>query len=315
MADLILEISTRHEHRYVPLDRPVIRVGRALDNDVILPDPTVSPHHFVIKRDLEGHLVLHPLGDENGIRIGRDRLERPLTLDATPLSLEAGRTHLRILPTDHPVAPTRRLSCQGGTPCLFGSWAAASGLLILFLALSAVDNYLATPERLTWESFGRDQTVIVLAVLAISAGLTLLIRWTAHRWEPASAVSFVSLMLLLATLIDQIAAFLDYYFSTAAIGFIGELGWSFAIAPIALLWFLIRINHAGTTSSLIIVLALLAPAAYFQTKQAMTYYGWFDTFSKKAHYPSEIYPVDIREQVSLDIDTYIETMRTRLANE
>ena len=315
MAGLILEITTRHEHRYVPLDQPVLRVGRALDNDIILSDPTVSPHHFVIKRDPTGDFVLHSTSDENGIRIGRERLDRPLSLDGGPLSFEAGRTHLRILPTDHPVEPTRRLSCQGGTPCLFGSWPVALGLLSFFLALSVVDNYLATPERLDWESFGRDQTVIVLVVLAISAGLTLLIRLIAHRWEPAPAVSFVSLMLLLATLLDQIAAFTDYFFATAATGFVTELGWVFVIAPFALLWFLIRINHAGTASSLILVLALMAPAAYFQTKQAMNYYGWFGTFSKRAHYPTEIFPVDLRKNESVEIDTYIEDMRTSLANE
>lgn len=315
MAGLILEIQTRHEHRYIPLDKPLIRVGRALDNDIILSDPTVSPHHFVIKRSAHQGYVLHPLSDENGIHVGREKLLQPLALSDEVRTFIAGRTRLRVLPRDHPVERTRPLNCPHGTGCLFGSWLPAWGLLIVFLAVSAVDNFLATPEHLNWESFGRDQTVIVLVVLAITSGLTLLVRLTAQRWEPASALSFVCLMLLLATVFDQATVFLDYFFSTSVFGFFADLGWSFLVAPAALLWFMIRINHGSTASSMIITLALLTPAAYFQSQQVITHYGLFDTFGKNAYYPSELYPFDIRRQETLPVDQYISDMEKRFAGE
>ena len=131
MAGLILEIATRHEHLYVPIDKPLLRVGRALDNDVILNDPTLSPHHFVIKRTPDHGYVLYPLSDENGIHLGRETLERPIRLDAEAITLTAGRTRFRVLPRDYPVQATRPMACQRGARCVFGSWFPAWMLLIV----------------------------------------------------------------------------------------------------------------------------------------------------------------------------------------
>jgi hypothetical protein len=308
MAKLILEITTRGDQRYIPIDRPLLRVGRALDNDVILSDPTVSPHHFLIKRDAAGDYWLHSLSEENGTYVGRKAVTSPVALTDDALSFEAGRTRLRVLHDDATVAPTRLLSCRTGRTCLFDSWAWAWALFALFIGISLVDNYLSTPRTLDWESFGRDQTVIVSVVLAISAGVAVLVRLIAHRWEPAGAVSFVCLMLLIATLLDQLASFGDYFFSTSAVGFSFDMAWSFLIGPVALYWFLVRINHANALSGIIITLALMTPAAYFQSRQLINHYGLFDTFSKKAHYPTELHFLEIRRGPTLSIREFVSEM-------
>jgi hypothetical protein len=305
MAGLILEVTYRHETRYIPLTRPVTRLGRGLDNDVILNDPTVSAHHLVIKADAAGQLWLHPISDENGVTRNGRVVDEPLPLGSEPLVAEAGRTQLRILPTDHPVAATRRLRCSSGALCLFGSWLSAALLFGAFTLVSLVDNYWSTPQRLTWDSFGRDQVVILTVVLLISGGLTVLVRLLAHRWEPASALSFVSLMVLLATLLDQFAAFADYALTTAFVGFTVELTWAFIIAPVAIFWFLVHVNHAGTLSSLLVALMLLTPSAYFNSREAITYFGFFGSFSDEAHYPDELHPVDIHRSPSMSSDDYI----------
>lgn len=50
------------------LDTERIRVGKADDNDVVIPDDTVSRHHFEIQRDIRGFLV-RDLGSTNGTRV------------------------------------------------------------------------------------------------------------------------------------------------------------------------------------------------------------------------------------------------------
>ena len=50
MEALILEIGTRGLHRYAPIEGEVTTIGRALDNDIILSDPTVAAHHLKIIR-------------------------------------------------------------------------------------------------------------------------------------------------------------------------------------------------------------------------------------------------------------------------
>ena len=54
-------------HRYELKESPV-RIGRALDNDIVLTDISVSRHHAVIERE-EDTWVIKDLGSRNGIRV------------------------------------------------------------------------------------------------------------------------------------------------------------------------------------------------------------------------------------------------------
>jgi len=54
--------------RHVELDRAVVSIGRALDNDVILEDPRVSRYHAQL-RQRYGRYVLYDLGSSDGTQI------------------------------------------------------------------------------------------------------------------------------------------------------------------------------------------------------------------------------------------------------
>ena len=54
--------------RHVNLTQPVVSVGRALDNDVIIEDPCISRHHAQF-RQRYGHYVLHDLDSTGGTKI------------------------------------------------------------------------------------------------------------------------------------------------------------------------------------------------------------------------------------------------------
>ena len=69
MEGLILEVKTRGLHRYFELDQPVTRIGRALDNDVILSDPTVAPYHLKISRTESGGVDIENLTEVNPVKI------------------------------------------------------------------------------------------------------------------------------------------------------------------------------------------------------------------------------------------------------
>jgi pSer/pThr/pTyr-binding forkhead associated (FHA) protein len=55
-------------NRHVNLTQPVVSIGRALDNDVIIEDPRVSRHHAQLRRRY-GHYVLHDLESTGGTKI------------------------------------------------------------------------------------------------------------------------------------------------------------------------------------------------------------------------------------------------------
>ena len=313
MAALILEIGGRHGPQYHRIDKAVVRVGRALDNDIILADPAISPYHFVIRREQDGNYSLQSLADENGIRHNSKRVTESLPLTELPLAFEAGRTRARILDPSDPVAPTRMIGCHNGRLCLFGHRGWALALFSLLFAFSAFDNYLSTPQRLTWDSFGEDQLIIILTALSLSLGLTIVNRITSQRWDYAASLSFTSLILIIAILLDQLNLFTDYYFTSQTPGLLINLTWHLFIMPMALAWFLIRLNHGSAGASILSIIILLTPAAYIQTNETVDYYGLFDTFDDKAHYSDDLSPWDVRRQQTISIDSFVDSATNTIA--
>jgi hypothetical protein len=107
----LVEVLDRdgHVRQAVPVTQWPVRVGRALDCDVVLDDPYVAPHHFSVAA-AEGRLHVSVGETINGLRCGRERLPAGQTavLDAGEDWL-AGRTRLRVrlagetLPAEQPV--------------------------------------------------------------------------------------------------------------------------------------------------------------------------------------------------------------------
>ena len=307
MASLIVEIQSRHGAQYHRIDTPSLRLGRALDNDIILADPSVSPYHCIVHRNDNGSYTLKSLADENGIRIGGRRIEDPVTVDHLPLVFDAGRTRIRILDPAHIVAPTRMISCHGGSVCMFGHWGWALLLFALLTLISAFDNYLSTPLTLTWESFWRDQATIMMVVLGLAVSLLIINRITSHRWDLPSSLSFVSLLLTTALVLDLMIPFADYFFTSPLPGFIVGLAWSFILLPWAMAWFLVRLHHGNTAASIVFVVALLLPSAYYQLKEIVSHYDLLNTFSKRSFYSDTLSPWDRRLQDTLSIEEFSAT--------
>jgi pSer/pThr/pTyr-binding forkhead associated (FHA) protein len=65
------------------LEKPVIRIGRALDNDIVLQDASVSRHHAEIERR-DGVFLMRDLGSQNGTWVADNRI-----------------TEVRLTPGDH----------------------------------------------------------------------------------------------------------------------------------------------------------------------------------------------------------------------
>ncbi len=305
MAALILEVVARHSSQFFPLDKPVVRVGRALDNDIILTDPALSPYHLVIRRTPQGKFEMISVADENGVRIGRQRVDETVRLDKLPLEFDAGRTHFRIHDRAQPVAPTRLISCRNGGACIFGHWGWATALFILMTLVSAYDNYLSTHRLLSWDSYWSDQLVITGTALAMSIGLLVINRMISHRWDYPAALSFISLLLIGAFLLDQLATFSNYLFTSEMPGFVINLGWLALILPAATAWFLIRLNQGNHVASWIVIVMLFTPFAYVQFKQVDAHYNLLDEFSKKTYYSNTLYPWDVRLERTIAIEEFV----------
>ena len=93
-----------------------LRIGRALDNDVVLSDAHVAAHHLSIAPTERG-LTLTVAETRNGLLLGHARLHSGdtalLAADAGPIDLTLGRTHLRLRLPDHALAPELALAPIG----------------------------------------------------------------------------------------------------------------------------------------------------------------------------------------------------------
>jgi len=130
------EVLARHRS-----DAVETRIGRAYDNDVVLDDPTVAPHHLRVWRGDDGRLSAEDLGTANGIYVDDKGPLRRVPVDGDrPLRL--GRTLVRIREASHAVEPERRAVPVGH------AWGRA---LTLAVALIALETFLAwlgeTTER------------------------------------------------------------------------------------------------------------------------------------------------------------------------
>ena len=155
------------------IEAPEARIGRAFDNDVVVDDPHVAPHHVRIFRGEDGELVAEDLGSLNGLYAehGARRVER-LPLRAAP-GLRIGRTVVRVHDAAHAVAPEKPLT----QPRAHARWAAA--LTVGLFAVILLANWL----DLTTEP---SANAILLPLLALA---TVLAAW-AGAWSLVSRVFF-----------------------------------------------------------------------------------------------------------------------------
>jgi pSer/pThr/pTyr-binding forkhead associated (FHA) protein len=119
-------------HRQLVAALP-IRIGRGYDNDIIVDDAYLAPHHAQVDAGGGGELVLRDLGTRNGV-IHKDRRVQAVALDGDTV-VRLGHTSLRVRAAAHPVAgellDRTMHRWEGALPGLCG--AALTGAVSLFV--------------------------------------------------------------------------------------------------------------------------------------------------------------------------------------
>jgi hypothetical protein len=104
MAELIIEVLTRSGAHvaYHKAERLPFTIGRAFDNDLILPDPAISSKHLTIEAGTEGWIVIDH-GSTNGTILPKGRKIEGPTEISSGTHLLVGKTVLRFLSPTHSV--------------------------------------------------------------------------------------------------------------------------------------------------------------------------------------------------------------------
>jgi len=83
LLDAFLIVNGR---RHVALDKPLIRIGRRIDNDVIIDSPAVSRQHAHL-RWRHGRFILYDVGSRGGIQVNGERIKEYVLAPGDLISL------------------------------------------------------------------------------------------------------------------------------------------------------------------------------------------------------------------------------------
>ena len=315
MAALILEIHTRGLFQYHPLDRQVTTIGRALDNDVILSDPTVEPHHAKIELRDDERVEIENLAGMNPAKVAGRTVDSRQSVQ-TPATIEIGRVQLRVLPRDHPVNATRPLAGNGLGGRLFSHAAWSVLLVFACLVLGALDFYenahnAFKPSDLL--KYLLQETVLTLGIFVLS--LAVLERLLIHRWEVRQLVSAVSLTYLAYFGVGRLAGGLDYLLSAYWPGTLLFFGWYLAAIPAAIAFYLVQLSHLELRRGILLAILIASPIAVPGLLQDPRFQVLFDDFSAAARYHSSLSSLNWHLDRRISIDEFVSEAQSLEAGE
>jgi pSer/pThr/pTyr-binding forkhead associated (FHA) protein len=79
-------VTTEGEELAFQLSQPSLSVGRESDNDIVIPDGSMSSHHAEIVETAEGY-QLTDLGSTNGTQVNGQRIDSALLSDGDSITL------------------------------------------------------------------------------------------------------------------------------------------------------------------------------------------------------------------------------------
>ena len=212
---VILEIINRANRvltRHI-FDQTEVTIGRGYDNDLVLSDPYVCSHHARIslkqtEDDSSTTWRLEDCDSINGVIISKHQhLQGHGELQSGD-KFTVGRTHLRILSSDHPVAPALTMT---PTELLFMSLSRPSWLITLVLitlGLAALSQYLSSYARIKPADFSLTLLSVAIMVSLWPGFCALLGR--VFRSEPrylihlAATLLYAALSIVIGGIIDTI---------------------------------------------------------------------------------------------------------------
>lgn len=149
-----------------------VTLGRALDNDVVLDDPHVAPHHARLHADAQGNVVLEVGDTINGVRQnGRwHRAGTQVGLRAADGPMQLGGVRLLLRLPGETLAPERLMPVLGRN-----EWLTLPTMAFVLLCLALAEHWL-----------GLDPGADATAWLPIAAGLPVALALWSVVWAMAS---------------------------------------------------------------------------------------------------------------------------------
>ncbi len=303
MEKVILETIQRGVHSYHKIESFPVTMGRAFDNDIILQDVTISPHHLVIDKQ-DGNYLIKNLSTENGSSLEGKKLGSEAAVLEIPAHFKLNNLKARLLSTNMPVEETYVQSCSG-LFCFFSSPIWAALLFLVTVAIFFIERYLDTPvakEPLYYISNVLPSVWTLLGITVVISGIT---RISTHRWEIIPAISIASMVFLVPQLFEYIGSFASYLFTADSFGSWLQNIASFMIIPLLLALFIVKTIHTKWLPALGVAALVYSPFLAYQVINLVDELNLKSGFSEVPGYSQTLLPNDIRLNTTISLDDFI----------
>ncbi len=303
MAEVIFETIQRGVHHYHKIESFPVTIGRAFDNDVILQDVTISPHHLVIEKE-DDKLYLRNLSTENGTKIGRQKMGEERVEVETPSSFQLSNIKGRLLATDMQVEETHVKDCSGFF-CIFSNVFWAIALLSITIALFAFERYANTP--VAKEVFYYLNTILpsVWIILGITVVISGISRLATHRWEIVPAISIASLIFLIPQLFEYLGQYTAYLFTNDTLGVYLKYASKFLVIPALIAAFIVKTINSKWIPAAGIAALVYSPFLAYQVLILIDELSLKSGFSEVPSYSQTLLPGDKRLNASISLEQFM----------
>lgn len=204
----ILNRSGQMVHRQL-WDGSRLQIGRALNNELVVADPYVCPHHLKLELE-DGKALLRDLGSLNGsyLNNSKARLESLSLCDG--MTVHFGHSQLRFHSGLGELQATLRDTSRWGVLSGLGKpWVLLVLAVLALLALYA-SELLQDPGSLGWLGIAEEMSYPLIGVVAWAGFWALLNRVLAHRFHFSVhlAIAFAGVACLFA--VSQLISLLGF---------------------------------------------------------------------------------------------------------
>ena len=213
---LILEVAdhrgrVRLRTRLVPAE-PETFVGRAPRNDVVLDDPYVDPRHLRIVTSDDGGWRFADLGSVNGVWLGQSGIRQFEGVITPGLELKIGRSMLRFVSPDAPVAPALLDPAhRGGIAHRLREPRVIVAILALALASSATTRYYGSTRAVTVVDLVTSGLAILIFTALWAAAWAFTNRLVAHRFRFVSHLVWAILITTVGSAVASGGEWLGFF--------------------------------------------------------------------------------------------------------
>ncbi|HFC91979.1 MAG TPA: FHA domain-containing protein [Leucothrix mucor] len=314
MAQVIFETIIRGQSHYHKIHNFPASIGRAFDNDIILSDPSVSPHHLIIDENKNG-CMLRNISDENGTLLNKQPMDSLATAIKLPVTVNLGDLKARILSHKTAVEPTRIKPQSNGLFHFLSKPLWVSSLFFMTLVFIFIDRYQSIPLKRDLLFYFSELLPTLLVMLGITLIIGSISRLFTHRWEIFSALGITSLFFFTPLLLDYLGHFFNYLLTSDLPSNIFTHIAHFLLLPALLMFYMIRVHLIPWFPALGAAILVSSPISAYHLNDQIDQLSSNSGFSPLPPYNQTLSSLDIHTANSISLKDYFNNASRILAEQ